>query len=75
LSQQSVVSAAPFFDSNGHASFCGHLTALARANPANLPTGLALALPFEVDYQRDLVASNWRGGWPDRVRAVEGASR
>jgi len=30
-----------------------------------------LALPFEVDYRRNWIASNWRGGWPDTIRGLE----
>jgi hypothetical protein len=71
VGQQSVVPSAPFLEPNGHAALCTHLKPFARGGRLSPPIGLALALPFEVDYRRNWIASNWRGGWPDSVLGVE----
>jgi hypothetical protein len=71
LSQPSIEPSARFFESNGHATLSADLRTLARADVSSALAGLALALPFEVDYQRNRIASNWLGGWPDSVRGLE----
>jgi predicted NBD/HSP70 family sugar kinase len=73
VSQESIEPSARFFDSNGYSALCAHLRALVHEGQPNPPAGLALALPFEVDYRRNSIASNWRGGWPDSVRSLEAA--
>lgn len=70
-SQQSATPSLPFFEMNGYSSFCVFAGKLTRPDQPSPPVGLALAIPFEVDYQRNFVASNWRGGWPDNVRGLE----
>lgn len=68
MSQHPAVPSPPFFfESNGYSSFCRHLRTTAVSDRTYGPEGLALAVPFAVDYRAGVVVSLCLGGWPDSL--------